>query len=156
MTAAESPVLEHGTGRVTSTRPMSSKTPENQEIDARTKRARWEGFEIAVARPATDDEPGKVNIRNVSKSDPSAYTVTVDAEGNAVSCTCADWRHREPEGGDKHMRKIESTDAVLVAVTGDIDSGNGDPDECDECQSLPDDWPCAEHYISGDRSLPSE
>jgi hypothetical protein len=112
-------------------------------------------MEISVARPAADDADGKVNVRNVSKATPSVYTVTVDCEGNVTDCTCPDHSY----GGNrcKHARRISAEDAALVAVTGNIDAGRPSGPDCPECDEMPgEEWLCADCYISGDRSLPSE
>lgn len=136
---------------------MSSKSPDTQvSIDRRTKRARFEAMEIVLARPATAERDGKVNVTNVSKSEPSTYTITVDDTADVVDCTCPDWTRREPDGGCKHMRRVESEDAVLVAVTGNVTAGTGTNADCDECDSLPGEWPCATCYVSGRRALPGD
>lgn len=128
----------------------------NDSIDRRTKRARWEAMEIALARPATVAGDAKVNVRNVSKAEPSTYTVTVDAEGIVSGCTCPDWQQREPEGGCKHMRRVKADDATLIACTGDVDASKSSAVDCDQCDETPGEWPCARCYIAGRRDLPNE
>lgn len=114
-------------------------TATENRIDKRTRRAQWEGFEFGVP---TD---GYVLVRNVSKAEPSVYTVAVEG-GRASSCSCPDWTHREPNGGCKHMRAVEAQSGVMLAasVGGEVTREDARPADC-TClptfERLPC-WPC--------------
>lgn len=138
---------------------MSALTPNAEEsTDVRDKRARWEGMEIVVA----DAERGIVNVKNVSKSDPSVYSVRID--GDDHTCTCPDWKHRQPEGGCKHIRRVRGEEAVIRAIRtarlrtdggtdvgaddgDDVGADDGDDGACEACAGLSDElkcWACFE------------
>lgn len=119
---------------------MSKNATATQErTDKRTLRARWEGFEFSI------HQEGRVTVRNVSKAEPTEYTVTVEG-GRASSCSCPDWKHREPEGGCKHMRAVEVQSGVMLAasVGNEVSREDARPADC-AClasfEGIPC-WPC--------------
>lgn len=71
------------------------------------KRAEWEAFEVVLAAE------GRVNVRNVSKADPSVYSVTVE-NGVPESCTCPyDEYNDDP---CKHRVHVALNDVLMDAV----------------------------------------
>jgi hypothetical protein len=115
--------------------------------DTRTKRAIAEAFELSIA----DADDGLVNVKNVSKADPSVYTVAV-VDGEAASCSCPDHEHNDHRC--KHMRKVDRTDAVMLALsrdgTDDVDdTATERPDDCDCTEAADDETPCFACYTAG-------
>lgn len=72
------------------------------------KRAQWEAFEVVLAGE------GRVNVKNVSKEDPSVYTVTVE-NGVPESCTCKYAEYNEDPC--KHKTHVAMNDVLMAAVT---------------------------------------
>lgn len=95
---------------------MKANAHESQErnascADPREKRSQWEAFSITLH----PDKSGVIVVVNRSKSAPSSYEVEVCPDG-PVSCTCPDWRHREPEGGCKHQIAVAREPALIDAA----------------------------------------
>ena len=65
------------------------------ELDARERRAREEEMEVSLLRKG-----GVYEVRSESGN-----TYRVDVAGGA--CTCLDWQQREPDGGCKHLRRVD-------------------------------------------------
>ncbi len=64
-------------------------------IAPRTRRAHDEDMDVSLRR--------KGGIYEVRSASGSVYEVDI-ADG---SCTCLDWRRRDPEGGCKHLRRVD-------------------------------------------------
>lgn len=92
---------------------MSTKPSTQEERnDYRTKRAQWEAFGACVPKE------GVVNVTNHSHEKPTTHSVFIDLwDGDAVSCSCKDWKHRKPAGGCKHVRFVNDHDALLIAAS---------------------------------------
>jgi len=65
------------------------------ELDPRTQRAREEDMNVSLL--------AKGGIYDVHSQSGNIYEVDVVAQ----SCTCLDWQEREPEGGCKHLRRVD-------------------------------------------------
>lgn len=60
---------------------------------------------------------GIMNVRNLSREDPSAHSVFIDLfDGEAVACSCPDWEHRAHEDDYKHIRFVNANDALLMTA----------------------------------------
>lgn len=81
---------------------------ETHEVDARERRAREEEMEVSLLR--------KGGVYEVHSESGNTYRVDV-ASG---TCTCLDWQQREPDGGCKHLRRV---DAEIKA--GDVPRPDG-------------------------------
>lgn len=118
-------------------------TATENRIDKRARRAQWEGFEFCVPTG------GRVNVKNTSKAEPSVYTVAVGG-GRASSCSCPDWKHREPDGGCKHMRAVEAQSSVMLAASagGEVTPEEARPADC-ACHASFEELPCWPCYRDG-------
>jgi hypothetical protein len=67
----------------------------NDTITPRTRRARDEEMDVSLLR--------KGGIYEVRSASDSVYEVDI-ADG---SCTCLDWQRRDPDGGCKHLRRVD-------------------------------------------------
>jgi len=65
-------------------------------VDPRTRRAREEDMDISLLE--------KGGIYEVRSQSGNTYEVDVIEP----SCTCPDWQQREPTGGCKHLRRVDS------------------------------------------------
>jgi hypothetical protein len=65
------------------------------ELDPRTQRAREEDMNVSLLANG--------GIYDVHSQSGNIYEVDVVAQ----SCTCLDWQEREPEGGCKHLRRVD-------------------------------------------------
>ena len=81
---------------------------ETHEVDARERRARKEEMKVSLLR--------KGGVYEVHSE--SGNTYKVDVAGG--TCTCLDWQQREPDGGCKHLRRV---DAEIKA--GDVPRPDG-------------------------------
>jgi hypothetical protein len=81
---------------------------ETDESDPREQRAQEETMDVSLLRKG-----GVYEIRSASGN-----RYTVDVAGG--TCTCLDWQQREPDGGCKHLRRI---DAEIKA--GDVPRPDG-------------------------------
>ena len=81
---------------------------ETHEVDARERRAREEDMTVSLLRKG-----GVYEVRSESGN-----TYRVDVAGG--TCTCLDWQQREPDGGCKHLRRV---DAEIKA--GDVPRPDG-------------------------------
>ena len=68
---------------------------EDDEPDPRTHRARKEDMNASLL--------AKGGVYEVHSQSGNIYEVDVVAQ----SCTCLDWQEREPEGGCKHLRRVD-------------------------------------------------
>jgi hypothetical protein len=66
----------------------------NSGVNARLRRARTEDMDISLLR---------VGVYSVFSQSGQTYLVDVFER----SCTCPDWSKNEPEGGCKHMRRVD-------------------------------------------------
>jgi hypothetical protein len=81
---------------------------EIDELDPRERRAREEEMDVSLLRKG-----GVYEVRSESGN-----TYRVDVAGG--TCTCLDWQQREPDGGCKHLRRV---DAEIKA--GDVPRPDG-------------------------------
>ena len=81
---------------------------ETHEVNARERRAREEEMKVSLLRKS-----GVYEVRSESGN-----TYRVDIAGG--TCTCLDWQQREPDGGCKHLRRV---DAEIKA--GDVPRPDG-------------------------------
>jgi len=81
---------------------------ETHEVDARERRAHEEEMKVSLLRKG-----GVYEVRSESEN-----TYRVDIAGG--TCTCLDWQQREPDGGCKHLRRV---DAEIKA--GDVPRPDG-------------------------------
>jgi len=80
---------------------MTSNDAEHREsIDRRTRRALEEALTVLDHNetPIDDADTSVVTVTSASGS-------TYDVDTDAGVCSCEDFRHREPEGGCKHIRR---------------------------------------------------
>jgi hypothetical protein len=75
-------------------------TDANESIDRRTVRALTEPLTV-LDHDETPVDDADTTIVTVTSASGSTYDVDV----RAGACSCADARHREPEGGCKHVRR---------------------------------------------------
>ena len=81
---------------------------EIDELDPRERRAREEEMDVSLLR--------KGGVYEVCSESENTYRV--DVAGG--TCTCLDWQQREPDGGCKHLRRV---DAEIKA--GDVPRPDG-------------------------------
>jgi predicted nucleic acid-binding Zn finger protein len=97
---------------------------ELDSIETRTRRALEEPLTVLTTDLKPVDEDEDTSIVTVTSHSGSEYTVDV-REGR---CTCPDHKHRDPEGGCKHLRRArvalahDSVDSDTLARL-DIDAG---------------------------------
>lgn len=72
-----------------------SAEPSDDELAPRTRRACEEEMDVSLLE--------KGGVYELHAASGNIYDVDVVAE----TCTCLDWRQREPEGGCKHMRRVD-------------------------------------------------
>jgi len=90
---------------------MATKAPADKNLAE--KRAEAELFEFRVP------SEGRVLVTNTTYNDDEnhRYVVTVE-DGEAVSCTCAHFEHRNPgPENDKHCQAVNDQPAVLQAAS---------------------------------------
>ena len=78
------------------------------EVEPRTRRAREEDMDVTLKQ--------KGGIYEVHSQ--SGNTYEVDVAGK--TCSCPDWEEREPEGGCKHMRRVD-----MEIRSGDVPKPDG-------------------------------
>ena len=66
------------------------------DLDPRTRRALMEDMDVSLLK--------KGGVYEVRSETGNIYEVDI-ASG---SCTCLDWRRREPDGGCKHCRRVDT------------------------------------------------
>lgn len=165
-----------------STIPSASRIAKGLDFNAITaKRVAWGDWEFTVVAPFTVEV---ANASYGFLKDEHTYRVTVDDDGVPESCNCPGFEHHfGPKGmADKHMVALATVAGpVVIEVarnypnsTGEAEElvpdggaigsqGRGDSghqqdfteDECDDCADLPDDFPCANCYISGRKDFPT-
>lgn len=69
--------------------------PAADELAPRTRRACEEAMDVSLLK--------KGGVYEVHAASGNFYAVDVVAK----TCTCLDWQRREPEGGCKHMRRVD-------------------------------------------------
>lgn len=72
-----------------------SAEPSEEDLEPRTRRACDDAMDIALLRTG--------GVYEVHAASGNFYEVDVGAR----TCTCLDWRRREPEGGCKHLRRVD-------------------------------------------------
>ena len=72
-----------------------SAEPSDDELAPRTRRACEEDMDVSLLE--------KGGVYEVHAASGNVYDVDVISE----SCTCLDWRQRKPEGGCKHLRRVD-------------------------------------------------
>ena len=65
------------------------------ELDPRTRRAREEDMDVSLL--------AKGGVYEVHSQSGNTYEVDIVTQ----SCICPDWQEREPEGGCKHLRRVD-------------------------------------------------
>ena len=86
---------------------------DDTEPDPRTQRAREEDMDVSLL--------AKGGVYEVHSQSGNIYEVDIVAQ----SCTCLDWQEREPEGGCKHLRRVD-----MEIKTGAVPRPDGHlPDE---------------------------
>ena len=75
----------------------ASKEPptDDTELDPRTRRAREEDMDVSLL--------AKGGVYEVHSQSGNIY----EADVVSSSCTCPDWQDRKPEGGCKHLRRVD-------------------------------------------------
>ena len=68
---------------------------DDTELDPRTRRAREEDMDVSML--------AKGGVYEVHSQSGNIYEVDVVSS----SCTCPDWQDRKPEGGCKHLRRVD-------------------------------------------------
>lgn len=133
-----------------------------EALDDRDIRALTERLTVM---PDVGDARGGDDLFTVISHTGSQYLVDL----RLGSCSCPDSRHRDPDGGCKHVRRTqyvtgersvptwvdprEIDDVIGVGVDTSVAADGGN---CEECEALGGDFPCAECYITGDKQLPDE
>ncbi len=93
--------------------PMSNDTPSVEREPAeqpRTRRARTEPMAVSLLRTG-----GRYEVRVASGR---VYAVDM----RLPACTCSDWYYREPDGGCKHLRRVdlEIKAGCIAGPTGEL------------------------------------
>lgn len=78
----------------------SNETDANESIDSRTERALVEPLTV-LDHDETPVDDADTTIVTVTSASGSTY----DVDARAGSCSCPDARHRDPDGGCKHVRR---------------------------------------------------
>jgi len=68
---------------------------DDTELDPRTRRAREEDMDVSLL--------AKGGVYEVHSQSGNIY----EADVVSSSCTCPDWQDRKPEGGCKHLRRVD-------------------------------------------------
>jgi len=74
---------------------VTEHSPQHDDLEPRTSRAVDESMAVSLL-----EKGGRYEVRSASGN---WYEVDVISE----SCTCPDWRKRTPEGGCKHLRRVD-------------------------------------------------
>ncbi len=83
------------TGDVRDRMVVTEHSPQHDDLEPRTSRAVDESMAVSLLKKG-----GRYEVRSASGN---WYEVDVISE----SCTCPDWRKRTPEGGCKHLRRVD-------------------------------------------------
>lgn len=146
---------------------MSTETPDAEksidDLDDRDVRALTERMTVV---PDVGQARGAEDLFVVVSHTGEQYLIDTRLD----SCECPDYEYRSPDEGCKHLRRAryvrgerrvptwvdptEIDECIGAAVDGTHVAADGG--SCEDCAELPDDFPCAECYVTGKKKLPDE